>query len=531
MTTKKSNQDGPVTLAFSYRRYSSLNQSDTSLERQGKDNLKICVEHGWTLVDLPPDRAVSAWHGVNRITGVLGSFIKRVKAGQVPKGSVVIIEQLDRFGRDEVDIVLNDFCNLLRADIRIYSHIDHKIYTRESIKDKADMLMAVLGFLTANDYSQKLSERIKGNFALILERAANGEPVKLGWWQPRWINCKEVMKGVYQFEPNAHAQTINRIVTEYLDGQSMYQIARGLIAYKVPCLLNGKWSQGTVANFLRHPALLGSVTIKGITLKSYYPPVITPKQYDRLQAKLAENRSKKGGGAGSDIVANLFRNRCKCATCNATITTAKSSSDRIYTCKGKRVEKCASKYSIRVSRLETDFFQHVLQQSPADLLHAHNTEHQDKLAAIQSRIAKLDATIKDTTDLIGSVPVEELKAKLLRLSNERQAAKTELDKLNLSVIGAGGVPAALEEIKAVFLKKYAPRTLSHPEQNKELRQRLGDAAVFNVISKALKDNVTRHRLLTLLPSIVKGLVIDTTKNRYAVVFHNGTQSDWRSVAV
>lgn len=101
-----------MTLAFSYRRYSSLNQSDTSLERQGKDNLKICAEHGWTLVDLPPDRAVSAWHGVNRIAGVLGSFIKKVKAGQVPKGSVVIIEQLDRFGRDEVDIVLNDFCNL-----------------------------------------------------------------------------------------------------------------------------------------------------------------------------------------------------------------------------------------------------------------------------------------------------------------------------------------------------------------------------------------------------------------------------------
>lgn len=529
MTTKKSNQDGPVTLAFSYRRYSSLNQSDTSLERQGKDNLQLCAEHGWTLVDLPPDRAVSAWHGVNRITGVLGSFIKKVKAGEVPKGSVVIIEQLDRFGRDEVDIVLNDFCNLLRADILIYSHIDHKIYTRASIKDKADMLMAVLGFLTANDYSEKLSQRIKGNFSLILERAANGEPVKLGWWQPRWIDCKEGVKGVYKFEPNAHAKTIYRIVTEYLDGQSMYQIARGLIANKVPCLLNGKWSQGTVANFLRHPALLGSVTIKGIILKNYYPPVITHKQYERLQAKLAENRSRKGGGAGSDVVANLFRNRCKCI-CGATMTTAKSSSDRIYTCKGKRVEKCPSKYSIRVSLLEVDFFQHFLQQSPADFLHAHNTEHQDKLAAIQSRNAKLDAVIKDTTDLIGSVPVEELKAKLLRLNNERQAAKTELDRLNISVMGAGGIPQALEEIKAVFLKKYAPRTVSHPEQNKELRQRLGDAVVFNVIGKALKDNTTRQRLLTLLPSIVKGLVIDTTNKRYAVVLHNGKQSDWRKVA-
>jgi hypothetical protein len=195
------------------------------------------------------------------------------------------------------------------------------------------------------------------------------------------------------------------------------------------------------------------------------------------------------------------------------------------------VEKCPSRYSIRVSRLEADFFQHFLKQSPADLLQAHNTEYQDKVAAIQSRIAKLDAAIKDATDLIGSVPVEELKAKLLRLNDERQSAKAELDKVNLSVIGSSGAPQALEEIKTLFLKKYAPRTLTHPEQNKELRQLLGDAAVFNVISTALKDNATRQRLLTLLPSIVKGLVIDTTKKRYAVVFHNGTQSDWRSVAV
>jgi predicted component of type VI protein secretion system len=51
-----------------------------------------------------------------------------------------------------------------------------------------------------------------------------------------------------------------------------------------------------------------------------------------------------------------------------------------------------------------------------------------------------------------------------------------------------------------------------------------------VISATLKDNSVRKRLLQLLPSIVSHLVINLEKNAYAVVFHNGKQSEWRKVA-
>ena len=90
----------------------------------------------------------------------------------------------------------------------------------------------------------------------------------------------------------------------------MYQIARGLIADKVPTLMGGKWAQGTIANLLRHQSLRGSATIKGQKLDNFYPPVITQLQWMKLQAKLRENRNRKGGDANyTDIIANLFRNR------------------------------------------------------------------------------------------------------------------------------------------------------------------------------------------------------------------------------
>ena len=463
--------------------------------------------------------------------GTLGAFVKKVKRGEIAKGSVLILERLDRFSRNYFDIVFPVWLELLQSGLEIFSCVTRTHYTLQTIRDNPMLAgMALMELANANEYSRGMGKRIANAFDIRISLCKQGQKMNLGGWVPKWFDFIGEAKKAGEYRSNKHFRTIQRICNEYIAGRSMYQIARGLIADNTPTVMGGKWAQGTIANLLRHRTLLGTLEHKGLTIRNFFPPVLSKPEWDKLQAKLNENKARKGGGAGSDIVANLFRNRCKCATCGATITTARSSSDRIYTCKGKRVEKCPSKYSIRVSRLETNFFQYFLQQSPDDVLRAENPEHQDKVTAIQSRIAKLDMAIKDTTDLIGSVPVEELKTKLLRLNNERQNAKTELDKLNISAIGSTNAPKALEDIKTIFLKKYAPRTLMYPEVNKELRQRLGDAVVFNAISKALKDNATRQRLLTLLPSIVKGLLIDTTKKRYAVMLHSGKQSDWHYVA-
>ena len=110
MTTKKSNQAGPVKLAFSYRRFSSTQQRDgSSLERQLEMAVDVCSSMGWELVDLPPDAGLSAFKGLNKIKGALGTFLRKVKAGEIPKGSVLIIENMDRFSRNEVDLVIPDF--------------------------------------------------------------------------------------------------------------------------------------------------------------------------------------------------------------------------------------------------------------------------------------------------------------------------------------------------------------------------------------------------------------------------------------
>ena len=306
---------------------------------------------------------------------------------------------------------------------------------------------------------------------------------------------------------------------KYLAGHSMYKIAPSLIADNVATLMGGKWAQGTIANILRHPALRGSATIKGITLQNYYPPVITQPQWEQLQAKLRDNTARKGGAGVTDIVANLFRNRCRCSHCGETITTARSASHRLYVCKGKRVGKCESKYSLRVADVERDFFLNYLQQSPTTILQKNTAEYSNKVSAVQSQLARLDAEILKVTELTDTLPLEELKTKLTRLETQRQQLKADLDKLNTSNISSQNAPKALADIKATFLKNV---------RGAELTKLLTHAFEWNLIEKHLKDNETRKRLLALLPSIVKGLEIDTTHKRYRVITHNG-QSEWRKV--
>lgn len=569
MTVKKSKPSArtarlPVSkLAYSYRRYSSSQQRDgSSLERQLEMAQAICSEFGWTLIDLPPDAGISGFKitdgeeqkAANLHKGALGSFLKKVNDGQVPRGSVLIIEKMDRFSRNYVDLVLDVFGNLLRAGIEIYSCVDRTHYTLADIRGpKGAMLLqyAVMAMAMANDYSKSLGERIKSAVELRLAKCQQGLKMDLGSWNPRWIDFVGEHKQPGTFKENHNAHTIRRIVKEYLVGESMYSIAKGLIRDGVPTLAGGKWCQGTIGHILGNKTLLGDLELKGTIIKGYFPAAITQTQYTRLQAKLKENKERRGGSAHSDYIANLFRNRCKCAHCGGTITTIKVSrcSHHLYTCKTKRLGKCPSEWSLRVSAVEQDFFLNFLQQAPEGLLNQSTPEHADKVAEVQADIARYDREIKTLALLHQKVPIDELSAQLREKEELRQRAKAELVRLNSVVIAGQNAPKALMDIRAVFsrLRSYPVIKLErgpsgyfegpdidevwekHWEEVDEAVAKLGKYE--KAITDTLKDNSVRNRLLQLLPSIVKGLVIDTTKKRYAVVFHNGKQSDWRSVAM
>ena len=111
----------PTPTAYSYRRFSSLEQSKgDSLRRQTELSEQYAIEHNLVLDDSLSllDAGVSAYRGANSTEGALSRFIEAVKDGRVASGSWLLVESLDRLSRNTVDNALALFLQLLQSGIQ-----------------------------------------------------------------------------------------------------------------------------------------------------------------------------------------------------------------------------------------------------------------------------------------------------------------------------------------------------------------------------------------------------------------------------
>src|ERR1700741_37030 len=88
--------------AYSYRRFSTLEQGKGhSLQRQTEAASAWAAANGVVLDEelTFQDKGVSGFTGANLETGELGVFLERVKDGTIPRGSWLLVENLDRISR------------------------------------------------------------------------------------------------------------------------------------------------------------------------------------------------------------------------------------------------------------------------------------------------------------------------------------------------------------------------------------------------------------------------------------------------
>src|SRR5262245_16530265 len=99
--------EAPCKLAFSYTRFSTKEQEGgDSLERQMRLTRAYCERNGLVLDDSLNlrDLGVSAFRGKNVSEGAkLGAFIEACRTGRVPRGSTLIVENVDRLSRQGID--------------------------------------------------------------------------------------------------------------------------------------------------------------------------------------------------------------------------------------------------------------------------------------------------------------------------------------------------------------------------------------------------------------------------------------------
>ena len=130
-------------LAYSYLRMSRPEQATgDSLRRQLERAQAYANAEGLTLVEDYRDIGISAFKGRNLEEGTLGRFLAAVEAGEVPAGSTLIVESLDRISRQEITAALNLFLLILKFGIEIVTLTDGQRYTKTSVDESVSQLLS-----------------------------------------------------------------------------------------------------------------------------------------------------------------------------------------------------------------------------------------------------------------------------------------------------------------------------------------------------------------------------------------------------
>ncbi|AQS61049.1 hypothetical protein AGRHK599_LOCUS2061 [Rhizobium rhizogenes] len=415
---------GPVR-AYSYVRMSTRKQlRGDSLRRQLERSKTFADEHSLLLDDSLQDLGVSAWRGRNFKTGALGRFLSMVESGEIPKGSYLLIESLDRLSREAVPDALTLFMAIINAGIIIATlGEDRQIYSRDRLNgDWTKLIIGLAVMSRGHEESQTKSERISAVAKRKREQAREGKG-HITSITPAWIDAKRIDANRYEFTLNHHAETVRAIYEMAMRGLGATAIARKLNVDGVPAFKSKDgWYQSIIKALLTRHDVIGTFqphrmqdgkrVPDGDPIEGYFPAAIEKDLFLRVQAM----RSNPGRpGRKGDMFANLFTGLCHCAHCGGPMTMKLSrvkgnENGRYLVCANYvRGHRCKDgKRHFRYEPLEAVILDHVKEINLAETLHA----------------AKFDDTLRELDEAIAGLT---LQLEGLRRKEQRLAQAIEDD--------------------------------------------------------------------------------------------------------
>ena len=312
--------------AFSYLRFSTPDQmKGDSFRRQTEAAQTYANRHELDLDDALSfrDLGVSAFRGTNFIEGALGKFIEAVDGGQVPRGSYLLVENLDRLSRDNIRTARDRFEAILDKGINIVTLTNQKTYSAEGY-DLADMLMTLLDMSRAHEESALKSKRGKAAWENKRKRAAEENHV-LTTRCPAWLEYKD---GGFVALPE-RAAAVKRIYKLALKGHGTNSIARQLNKEGIRPFNNSDgWHHSYVRKILSTEAVVGRFQPsremlvdrkrksepQGDPIEGYFPAVVSKEDFYRIK------QAKPGvSGHKGKPLANVLSGLVYCGKCGGNL--------------------------------------------------------------------------------------------------------------------------------------------------------------------------------------------------------------------
>jgi DNA invertase Pin-like site-specific DNA recombinase len=343
-------------LCYSYVRFSTPDQIKGDSKRRQIDKARAwALEHGYEFDESLTirDEGKSAYKGAHIYGGNLGKFLERCKDGDIPKGSVLYVEAIDRLTRlnywDAQDLI----SDLLKHVDLVVSQISNEVITRKGGSTIAYSFAGLI--IGSNAESQRKSgnqreswktKRIKSSengclYTEIVPEWISVEPYvkrrlrKDEKVMDRFTRDKTKSEKVIVGVMPERGKIIKAIFRKYNKGVTMGAIATSLNAEGVETWRKGnQWHRSYIRKILSNPSVCGTLqqyrteSVDDIELgerqkrilenevHDYYPKVISSDLFKSVQAKLPQ----KGKSGGSRATQNALSNLCECPKCGSTIT-------------------------------------------------------------------------------------------------------------------------------------------------------------------------------------------------------------------
>ena len=314
--------------AYSYTRWSTPEQSlGDSARRQIELAKRYAGKHGLVLDDTLrlSDEGVSGFRGANVRRGALGRFLKAVDDGDVPPGSYLLVESLDRVSRQNPWEALPILQQIINAEIVVCTLFNEKVYSLDDMrKNPMAILESLFVMIRASEESETKSKRGKAVW-ITKRRGANSKPLTARL--PHWL---KMVDGIITPIPE-RVEVVHRIVTAFLNGTGQARIAETLNREKVPMFGSGAmWHRSYVSKVLTSPALIGTLVPREVVyeagrrtrkaleaVEGYYPPVVSREEWEDLTARMASGTSQPPQRNG---VQNILAGLAECPLCGSAMT-------------------------------------------------------------------------------------------------------------------------------------------------------------------------------------------------------------------
>lgn len=457
---------------YSYLRFSTTEQAKgDSARRQIELSETYAHEHGLDLDDSLKlrDRGLSAYHGDHRTKGTLGLFLRLVEDGEVPRGSTLIVESLDRLSREQTLDALNLFTSIIRAGIKVVTLQDNMEYTQESINANfGQLLMSIVIMSRAHDESLAKSKRLS---AAWHAKRQDAHKKSLTNKCPLWLEPQKDGDRFNQIAERCHV--IEHIYSMYDAGKGKRLIEKELNRGDGWKPKNG-WRKSYIDKILRNPAVIGhfqphrKVNGKrvpvGEPINDYYPRVIPDDLFYRVQDRLDRNVNY-GGRTGK--VNNLFSHLAKCGYCGASMEVVhkgKTPKGGLgFVCESARRGRGCSYYSIKYEEFERvvlnyckglnveEVLPETEKKSEIAQLKSQSSAVAGELGQVENRITNLTDSIANTADKRVRQTLERRLSELLddreRLEEQQGRVQSEITQLSKAT---ETIERQLESIEQLF---------------------------------------------------------------------------------